>query len=394
MTGWPVPYTLPYTFRYKAVPVKGPSLNDIVHVFSCCILTWKALTVMLPAFALAGAITVFIPPTLLLRHFGAGGKRAVAYGVASVSGFFLAVCSCNIVPLFRSIYRRGAGLGPAVTFLYAGPAIHLVTLVFTYRVIGLRIALWRAIAVPVIAVIVGLLMSLIFRREEAERQQAHAASPVMLLEGHPTRRLAPFFASLVTLMLVGGVDEKQIPFLDWPIRIAVMVTLAGLAAIMALKWFDPDEWKEWGIETWKIVRLTVPIVLVSVLVIGYIAQAVPLTTLKHLGLTDEGGHSVRSALAVSAFGAFMYFPVLSEVAFVKAFLKLGSMPPSLGLILLLTGAGLSLPGQILILRAVGWKKLAVYVVLVVVLAAATGMIFDHFVGQYICPCTDAPAPSL
>jgi len=377
--------------------VRGsPSLNDIINVFSCCILTWKALTVMLPAFALAGAIAVFVPPPLVLRHFGADSRKVVAYGFAAISGFFLSVCSCNIVPLFQSIYRRGAGLGPAVTFLYAGPAIHLVSLVFTWRVIGLRIALWRAIAVPVIAVIVGLTMSLIFRREEAKRQQAHAASPALMLDGQPVPRLAPFFGSLLALMLIGGLDEKQVPFLISPVRIPVMVGVAGAVALMAVKWFDREELKEWGIETWKLVRLTVPILLVSVLVIGYIAQAVPLTTLNHLGLIGDRGHSVSSAFKVSAFGAFMYFPVLSEVAFVKAFLKPGlvGMPPSLGLILLLTGAGLSLPGQILILRAVGIRKLAAYVVLVIVLAAAAGLIFDHFLGQYMCPCTDGSAPSL
>jgi len=377
--------------------VRGsPNLDDIINVFSCCILTWKALTVMLPAFGLAGAIAVFIPAPLVLRHFGAGSRKMVAYGFAAISGFFLSVCSCNIVPLFQSIYRRGAGLGPAATFLYAGPAIHLVSLVFTYRVIGFRIALCRAIAVPVIAVIVGVTMALVFRSEEAKRQTAHAASPAMMLDGQPVRRLAPFFASLLLLMLIGGLDEEQVWFLTWPVRVAVTVALAGVAALVAAKWFDREELKEWGLETWKLVRFTVPILLVSVLVIGYIAQAVPLTTLDHLGLIGERGHSVGSAFKVSAFGAFMYFPVLSEVAFVKAFLKPGlvGMPPSLGLILLLTGAGLSLPGQILILRAVGIKKLVVYVVLVIVLAAVAGLIFDHFVGQYICPCTEGSASSL
>jgi uncharacterized membrane protein YraQ (UPF0718 family) len=299
----------------------------------------------------------------------------------------LAICSCNVVPLFRSVYRRGAGLGPAITFLYAGPAIHIVTLAFTIKVIGWRVGVWRAIAVPMIAVLVGLIMAAVFRREEAARQEEHATAPPPTMPMHPARHLVPFFIGLVVTMLVGGVDQKQVGFMTWPVRIPVMVTLAGIVAIMAVQWFERDELKEWGLEAWKLVRMMVPILLVSVLVIGYIAKAVPLTTLQHLGLTSKGGNSVGSALMVSAFSAFMYFPVLTEVAFAKAFMKLNDMPPSLGLIIMLTGAGLSLPGQILIVRVLGFKKLAVYVLSIIVLSAAAGLIFGHLIGPYICPCT-------
>ncbi len=364
----------------------SPSLNDVIDVFSCCILTWNAFMVVLPAFILAGAIAVFVPPPVLLRHFGAQSKKWRAYGIAAVSGCILSVCSCNVVPLFTSIYRRGAGLGPAITFLYSGPAISLVSLVFTAKIIGWRIGLARAIAVPIIAVIIGLVMAVLFRREETERTNQHAASPAMMMEHHRANHLGPFFAVLILMMLVGGIDRNQLPFMNWPVRIAVMVALAGVVATMAIKWFDREELKEWGLETWKSVRLTVPILVLSVLVIGYIAQAVPLTALQRLGLTDKGGHSLRSALMVSAFGAFMYFPVLTEVAFVKAFLKLGDMPISLGFILLLTGSGLSLPGMILVWRSIGPQKLVVYVLLLIVLAAVAGLVFDHVLGQYICDC--------
>lgn len=364
------------------------SLNDIVDVFSCCILNWEALTVMLPAFVLAGAIAVFVPPTLLLRYFGATAKKWVAYSAAAVSGCLLSVCSCNVVPLFISIYRRGAGIGPAMAFLYAGPAINLVSLVFVFQVIGWRLGVWRALGVPVIAVIIGLTMALVFRHSERERNAQAAAAASIAIEGHPHRRLVAFFLLLTALMVVGGLREDQAGFASWPPKLIVMGGLASIVALLSASWFDVEELKEWGIETWKLVKLVVPILLVSVLVIGYIATVVKLPVLQRLGLTSEKGNSVQSAFLVAGFGSFMYFPILTEVAFTKAFLKLNNLPPSLGLILLLTGSGLSLPGMILVGRAIGAKKVAAYVITLIVLAACAGLIFGQFVGPYICECTE------
>jgi uncharacterized membrane protein YraQ (UPF0718 family) len=363
------------------------SLNQIVDVFSCCILNFEAFTVMLPAFVLAGAITVFVPPTLLLRYFGASARKWVAYGAAAISGCVLSVCSCNIVPLFISIYRRGAGLGPAVTFLYAGPAINLVSLVFVFQVIGWRLGLWRALAVPIIAVIIGLIMALVFRREEQERVEQAAAASVAV-EGHPRGRLAVFFILLVVVMLVGGLKQDHVWFMTWPPKLVAMGGLATIVGLLAGSWFEVDELKEWGIETWKLIKMVVPILLVSVLVIGYIAMVVKLPMLQRLGLTSQTGNSVQSALLVATFGSFMYFPILTEVAFTKAFLRLNDLPPALGLILLLTGSGLSLPGMILVARAIGVNKVAVYVVTLIILTALTGLIGYHVQLKYMCPCME------
>ncbi len=362
------------------------SLNDVVDVFSCCILNWEAFTVMLPAFVLAGAIAVFVPPTLLLRYFGPGAKRWVAYGAAAVSGCVLSVCSCNIVPLFISIYRRGAGLGPAITFLYAGPAINLVSLVFVFQVIGWRLGLWRALAVPVIAVVIGLTMSLAFRREERERNEQAAAASVAI-EGHPRARLAVFFMLLVAVMVVGGLQDDHVWFMAWPPKLIVMGGLTAIIGLLSGSWFGADELKEWGVETWKLIKMVVPILLVSVLVIGYIATVVKLPMLQRLGLTSQKGNSIQSAFLVAGFGSLMYFPILTEVAFTKAFLKLNDLPPSLGLILLLTGSGLSLPGMILVARAIGFRKVAAYVVTLIVLTAFTGLVAHHFL-KYICECME------
>lgn len=365
----------------------GTSLNDIIKVFDCCILSWEALTVMLPAFAMAGAITVFVPPPVLLKYFGASAKKWVAYSTAAVSGCFLSVCSCNIVPLFISIYKRGAGLGPAMTFLYAGPAINLVSLVFVYQVIGWRLGMWRLICVPLIAVAIGLTMAFLFRREERHRQEEVAAQAALAMETHPSGRIATLFGLLFAVMIVGSLKETEVPFLTWPVKIAVMLALAGATAFLSWRWFDTDELKDWGIETWKLVRMIVPVLLISVLAIGWIASSVKITTLQNLGLTSRDGDSIQSALITATFGSFMYFPILSEVAFTKAFLKLNDLPASLGLILLLTGSGLSLPGMYLIGRAAGLKKVAAYVGTLITLTALAGLVFGRYIGDYICPCT-------
>ena len=368
------------------MPVKE-TLNDVVDVFSCCILNWEAFTVMLPAFVMAGAIAVFVPPPVVLKHFGASARKPVAYAVAALSGCVLAVCSCNIVPLFVTIYRRGAGLGPAITFLYCGPAISLVTMVFTYQVIGWRMGLWRMLATPVIGILAGLLMSLVFRREEAERQQAVADTAALSVASHPARRVATLLGLLFLIMMVGSWKQHEMSFLTWPAKIATMLALAAVTAFVSLRWFERDELKDWGIETWKLIKMVVPVLLVSVLVIGYIATVVKLPMLQKLGFTSQGGDSVQSAFLAATFGAFMYFPMLADIAFVKAFLKLNDMPAHLGLIILLTGPGLSLPGMILIWREVGIKKTAVYVLTIIVLGAATGYLFHSYIGKYICPCT-------
>ncbi|MGQ9730579.1 MAG: permease [Candidatus Zipacnadales bacterium] len=363
------------------------TLNDIVDVFSCCILNWEAVTVMLPAFVLAGAIAVFVPPAILLKYFGPAAKKPVAYGVAAVSGCVLSVCSCNIVPLFISIYRRGAGIGPAITFLYAGPAINIVSLVFVYQVIGWRMGLWRMIAVPVIAILAGLIMSFLFWREENERQTTVESASLGLAPRHSRTQLLTLLGLLLAIMVVGSWKQTEMRFMTWPVKIIAMGSLAALAGFMSARWFNCEELKEWGFETWKLIRLVVPILLISVLVIGYLASVVKLPMLQKLGLTSRGGNSTQSAFLVAAFGSLMYFPILSEIAFTKAFLKLNDLPAHLGLILLLTGPGLSLPGMILVGRAAGVRKVMTYVAILIVLTATIGIVFQQYIGRYVCPCT-------
>jgi uncharacterized protein len=361
------------------------ALLNIVNVFTCCVLSWKALTTMLPAFVLAGAIGAFVPSSFILRYLGAGAHRGVAYGAAAFAGCVLSLCSCNVVPLFTSIYRRGAGIGPAFTFLFAGPAINVVAFIFTFQVIGWRVGLWRSLAVPIVGIGAGLLMSLLFRREERRRHEEHLAA-------HAAARLAPvgnltrvwvLLALLLGTVVLGAWD------MPWAPKLIGMGVLALLIAALARHQYDRDELGAWGAETWGLVRLVIPILLPMVLIIGAVAAYIDIKLVYRLvGPVSEGAGflaHMRPILLADAFSQLMYFPILSEVAFTKAFLKLG-MEVGPALAVLLGGPGLSLPGALLIARSIGWRKAVAYQVITFVLIALVAYAFQSGIGEYICAC--------
>lgn len=357
------------------------ALSEIVNVFTCCVLSWKALTTMVPAFFLGGAIAAFIPGSAILKYLGAGANKAAAYGVAAASGVILSLCSCNVVPLFVSIYRRGAGIGPAFAFLYAGPAINVVALVFTVQVLGLQLGAWRALGVPLIAVATGLLMALLFRRSEAEA----AASPAAIPEEGPGSygRVWVLVALLLGLVAYGAWE------MAWTPKIIGMALI--LAAVVALMWtrFSGDEVKSWLGESWGLVKLTVPLLVPAVLVIGAASMFIDVKTVYRLvGPAPEGSTmwgAVQPVLLANVFSSAMYFPILSEVAFSKAFLKMGmGMGPALAI--LLTAAGTSIPGDLILWRAIGLKKALAYELVILVLTTAFALFFDSSVGQYMCAC--------
>lgn len=358
------------------------ALIGVVDVFSCCILTWKALTTMLPTFLLGGAIAAFAPTGVILRYLGARSNQPRAYLTAALGGPLLSLCSCNIVPLFASIYRRGAGIGPAFTFLFAGPAINIVALIFTFEVIGFRIGLWRAILVPVLAILIGLTMSLIYRREQRETL-ARSAAVAVSGPSHLSPRLWGLFGLLAATVLVGAWE------MPWSTRIPAMGALALVLLGTVLKWFDGDERRQWLLESWALVKLVVPVLLPAVLIIGVIATYIDLKLVYHLvGAPPPGSGfwgTLRPILLADVFGEVMYFPVLTEVAFTKAFLKLG-MTVGPALALLLTGPGTSLPGAIIVARAIGWKKALVFELLCVAFTALAAVLFTSQIGAYICSC--------
>lgn len=361
----------------------GETLLSIVDVFSCCILTWKALTVMLPAFVLAAAISVFAPPTLILRHLGSGAHPVRAYLTAAVSGMLLSLCSCNVVPLFVSIYRRGAGLGPAFTFLFAGPAINVVAAIFTFQIIGVKLGIWRLLGVPLIAIAVGYTMTLLFRKEA---RAMHAAPEAMAAVAHQEDhhgRLWALFGLLLAAVLFGSFE------MPWAYKVPGMLVLTlGFAGLLG-RHFEHSERQQLGHETWAMIKLVVPILLPAVIAIGALAAFIDVKLVYHWVGTpaDSAGWwgQLRPILLGVGFGELMYFPILTEVAFTKAFLKLG-MGVGPALAILITGPGSSLPGAVIIARAIGWKKAFVFEGLAIALTAAYAWLFASKIGEYICAC--------
>ncbi|MCC6442144.1 MAG: permease [Armatimonadetes bacterium] len=362
----------------------GKTLHDAVNVFECCILTLGAFTVILPAFLISGAIATFLSGGTIVRYFGLGTKKALSYGIASISGFFVSVCSCNVVPMFLSIYKRGAGIGPAFAFLYAAPAIHLVNMVFVFKVIGRDVGLARAVGVPIVSIITGLVMAWVFRKEDMERHTKMASLKYALEdESDPQRkiRIAGLFVMLFSILIVGATP------LSYAYQFAIIGVLGAVAFLIAWRSFSKDELKSWMVESWKLGKMVVPIMLIAVIAIGYLTKVIPLVWIhEYFNDSTKFKDVFRSSLLASIFGAFMYFPILTEVAFAKGMLKEFHIGIGPAISLMLTGPGLSLPGMILIHKAVGFKKLVIYTVTVIAISTAIGTFFGSGMGQYLCAC--------
>ena len=374
------------------------TLGSAVDLFRCCIFTWRALTIVLPAFLVAGALVVFVPNYAVMKYLGAKANRVLSYGVSAFSGNVLTVCSCNVVPIFAGILRRGAGIGPAFCFIFAAPAIHIVNTVFTYQVIGMRLALWRFFAVPVIAVLVGATMALFFRHDERKRQSDIHNNPEMALVQTPpghARRGGVLFGLLIAVLIVGA-TLSSLPALEkgygqFLLLAGVMLSLVGLVAL-ALKWFGREETAEWGRQTYLLLKMIVPIFVVSVIAIALIINRIPVQWIMPTAATKGGfafghpeGNELLPVLLSAAFGTLMYFPMLTEVAFTKGLL-LKSFAVGPALAILLGGPGLSLPGLLLIGRVAGWRKTVVYWAVVVTLVTIVSFIFGRYYGEFMCPC--------
>ena len=379
------------------------TLGDAVNLFACCIFTLNAFTIVLPAFLIAGALVVFIPSQSVMKYLGAKANRVLSYGVSAISGNVLTVCSCNVVPIFASILRRGAGIGPAFCFVFAAPAIHVVNTVFTYQVIGPKLAIWRLVTVPVIAVLVGMAMALLFRKEERARQcQIQESASVALLERSPeeTRRGELFLLMLIAVLFFGAwlsLDPYFPGALGW-ITVGQLVRLGGVVIALALllklsfTWFGREETAEWGRQTWLLLRMIVPIFVVAVLVIALIVEHIPLkwimpTASDHslLRFGQPQGNGILPVFLAAVFGTVMYFPLLTEVAFTKGLLlKYFALGPALAI--LLGGPGLSLPGLILVRKVAGLKKMLVYWAVMIVLITLVSYAFGRYFGAYECSC--------
>jgi len=322
-------------------------------------LSAHVLTCLVPAFFIAGAVAVFISQASVIKYFGPQAKKLLSYSVASVSGTILAVCYCTVLPLFGGIYKRGAGIGPAVAFLYSGPAINVLAIVYTARILGFDLGLARAVGAVVFAACIGLIMALIYRKEELLKDSAAFDALEADPSAKPWWQQIVFFAVMVGILVFAASQ-------NW---IATGILLAALGIIL-WRWFTRGEIGMWMKETLRFVRLIVPWLLAGVFVAGIITTFVP----QEAVTSWVGGNSLFANFIASFLGALMYFATLTEVPIVSAFINLG-MGKGPTLALLLAGPALSLPNMLVIRSIMGTKKTLTYVGLVVVFATITGYVF-------------------
>jgi uncharacterized membrane protein YraQ (UPF0718 family) len=346
------------------------------------------LLCLVPAFFIAGAIGQFVSGGAVLRYLGAKAPRPLAYGVASVSGAILAVCSCTVLPLFASIYRRGAGLGPATAFLYSGPAINVLAMILTARVLGLELGLARSVGAVLFAVIVGLAMAVLFRREEAERP-ANGADPFATAASEEGPRKgwqdAAFLATMVAILVFAnwGAPNQAVGFfaavyrVHWPLTAALLVALFRMMS----RWYAKDELGQWVQASWGFAKQITPLLLGGILVSGWLmgrpgvdAGLVPSSYVAEV----VGGNSLGANFLASFVGALTYFATLTEVPILQTLLGSG-MGQGPALALLLAGPALSLPNMLVINSYLGPRKTSTYVALVVVMATVSGWLYGAFV---------------
>jgi len=347
------------------------------------------LLCLVPAFFIAGAIGQFVSQGAVLRYLGAKAPRPVAYGVASVSGSVLAVCSCTVLPLFASIYRRGAGLGPATAFLYSGPAINVLALILTARVLGLEIGLARAIGAVVFAVVVGLLMAFLFRREEEERQ-SQEADPFAAAGAEEAPRQGwqdgLFLLTMVGILVFAnwGAPNRQVGVFAAVYRVHWWLTGALLVAlaVMMVRWYTRDDLRGWVDASWGFAKQITPLLLGGILISGWLmgrpgtdAGLIPSSWIAGA----VGGNYWAANLLASVVGSFMYFATLTEVPILQTLLGAG-MGKGPALALLLAGPALSLPNMIVIRSYLGTRKTAAYIALVVVMATVSGWLYGAVMG--------------
>ena len=339
------------------------------------------LTCLVPAFFIAGAITVFVSQAAVLKYFGATANKILSYSVASVSGTVLAVCSCTVLPLFAGIYSRGAGIGPATAFLYSGPAINVLAIILTAKVLGWQMGLARAVGAISFAVITGLLMAFIFRKDDANRQTGEIFLPDEDIKARPlwqetlymlTMVLILVFASFARPTADDGVVWRFIFSAKWYLTVGLLVVLA----VMLKKWFVKEELKGWVEATWTFSKQILPLLLGGVLVAGFLLgrPGHPALIPEQYIQTLVGGNSLWANFFASIVGALMYFATLTEVPILQGLIGSG-MGQGPALALLLAGPALSLPSMIAIASIMGVKKTAVYCSIVVVLSTIAGMAY-------------------
>lgn len=386
---------------------------------------------LLPAFFIAGVIAVFVSQGAVMKYFGAKAKKWLAYTVAAVSGTILAVCSCTILPLFSSIHKRGAGLGPAIAFLYSGPAINILAIILTARILGIEMGIARVVGAVVFSIVIGSVMSLIYRKEERAKREAQLNFPdvpeerpmwqtafhfftlVLILVfanwGQPGEgvtsggfywlwankwTITSFFALLLVFSLIyilklkwqhvllGVAATAAAAFLSTSPLVPMVVGIAALSMVTLVDKQNPEN-REWTLSAWDFTKQIMPLLAIGVLAAGFLLGSTHDDTALAGIIPNEwvaslvGGNSWTSNLFASVLGAFMYFATLTEVPILQGLLAAG-MGKGPALALLLAGPSLSLPNMLVIRGVIGTQKTLLYVGLVVVMATLSGLLFGTF----------------
>ena len=384
---------------------------------------------LLPAFLIAGVISVFVSQASVVKYLGGKAKKWVAYTVASVSGTILAVCSCTILPLFSSIHKRGAGLGPAVAFLYSGPAINILAIILTARILGMEMGVARFIGAVLFSVVIGVTMSLIYRKEEKAKREEQMNFPDVP-ENRPIWQTSLHFFTLVLILVFanwgapGAGDTTSawhfiwaykwhitgvfglvlvwsmiyiLKLKNWQVLTGAVVTalsallfanplismVVGIAAVSSIALIDKSddgENREWIVSSWGFTKQIVPLLAIGVVIAGFLLGSthddvsIPGVIPNQWIAWLVGGNSVFANFFASIVGAFMYFATLTEVPILQGLIASG-MGKGPALALLLAGPSLSLPNMLVIRGVMGTQKTIVYVLIVVVLSTVAGLIF-------------------
>jgi len=329
------------------------------------------LPFVIPAFFVAGALYALFPKELILRYLGPRSSKYVAYPMAVVGGLCLAVCSCTILPLFAGIRRSGAGLGPAVVFLYTAPATNILAIIYTSSLIGLDVALARIILSITFAIIIGITMSALFPdRANAASDGASTEAFAAIGNVKTSGWVWGFFAILLAILLWGAS-----PVLKLPVKLPGLAVLLVVLIFIARKALNKDSFMSWMRETWFFVRTIVPLLLVGVFIAGMLRVVIPAEFVgKYFG-----GSTLGATLGAVLFGVVAYFPTLVEVPMARLFLDVGvGMGPLVAY--LLADPVISLPSILVIRPMIGNKRLFYYIGLIVICCTAAGLIYGAIAG--------------
>jgi len=327
-------------------------------------------TCLVPAFFIAGAMSALFPKDKILRYLGEKTRAYISYPISVVAGLFLAVCSCTVLPLFAGIRERGAGLGPAVAFLYTAPATNILAIIYTGGLIGADLALARIILSVSFASLIGMILSASFKAEDQQvlSNRSNPSMASVIVEGREEERsyrFWAFFLILVAILLVGASS-----LIGWTVKgIALSVLIAALLGIIFF-WMPGEDTKLWLSETYSFAKKIIPLLLIGVFVAGILKVVIPEKFIS----TYVGGNQVSSNLLAVLFGVFMYFPTLVEVPMARMFLDLGMGRGPL-LAYLLADPVISLPSILVISRLIGPKRLLVYVGLIIFFCTVAGLIY-------------------